>query len=196
MYARYTEFQFDAPSRDAVMVFWRTVAVPSASRQPGWRAAYILESDETAGVLRTVTLWDAPEDFQRYYTSDEHQVLGAGIKGSGLRGVARDGLQARFAATAAGPLFRITRAVFPPERSVAVETFWRETGRPMMLAAEGCLRAEAFWAAPGAFTMVAEWRSQEHATAFLTGPDHGSFGAAMDALGSQIAERIVGDRIA
>jgi quinol monooxygenase YgiN len=196
MYARYTEFQFDAQSRDAVMDFWATIAVPSASRQPGWRAAYILESDETAGVLRTVTLWDAPEDFQRYYTSDEHQVLGAGIKASGLKGVARDGLVARFAATAAGPLFRITRADFAPERQVEVEAFWRETGRPMMLAADGCLSAEAFWAAPGRFTLVAEWRSAEHAHAFLTGPDHHAFGASMDALGSTIAERIVGERIA
>jgi heme-degrading monooxygenase HmoA len=196
MYARYTEFEFDAASRDAVIDFWRTIAVPSASRQPGWRAAYILESDETAGVLRTLTLWDAPEDFQRYYSSDEHQVLGAGIKASGLRGKARDGLDAWFAATAAGALVRITRAAFPAEATAAVEAFWRETGRPMMLAAEGCLRAEAFWAAPGQFTLVAEWRSAEHAQAFLTGPEHKGFGASMDALGSTITERIVGDRLA
>jgi heme-degrading monooxygenase HmoA len=146
MYSRYTEFQFDADRRDDVYRFWETIAVPSAQRQPGWRAAYILASDEQAGVLRTITVWDAPEDFQRYYASPEHQVLGDGIRASGLRGVARDGL-------------------------------------------------DAWFGEPGEFILLAEWASQEDADRFLTGPDHKAFGAAMDAFGSVVHDRIVGDRI-
>jgi quinol monooxygenase YgiN len=199
MYSRYTEFQFDADRRDDVYRFWQTVAVPSAARQPGWRAAYILASDEQDGVLRTFTVWDSADDFQRYYASPEHQVLGAGIKASGLRGVARDGLDAWFgevAPPAAAPLLRVTRARIDAEHVDAASSYWREQGGPLMRAAEGCLRADGYWGAEaGEFILIAEWASQAAAQAFLSGPDHKAFGAAMDAFGSVVSDRIVGDRI-
>lgn len=199
MYSRYTEFQFDADRRDDVYRFWEEVAVPSAATQPGWRAAYILASDEQAGLLRTITLWDDAADFERYYASPEHQVLGAGIKGSGLRGVARDGLTAWFGAVAPGPvapLVRVTRAQIDAEQTEAASTFWREQGGPLMRGAVGCLRADAYWgAAPGEFILVAEWASAEAAQAFLSGTDHHAFGASMNEFGSVVSDRIVGDRI-
>jgi quinol monooxygenase YgiN len=199
MYSRYTEFQFDADRRDDVHRFWETIAVPSAARQPGWRAAYILASEEQPGVLRTITVWESPEDFQRYYTSPEHQVLGDGIRASGLRGVARDGLDAWFGETApeaAGPLLRVTRAQVDPDKVAEATRFWRDEGGPMMRRAPGCLRADGYWGAePGEFILLAEWASQDAATAFLQGPDHTAFGAAMDAFGSVVQDRIVGDRI-
>ena len=53
-----------------------------------------------------------------------------------------------------------------------------------------------YWGAePGEFILLAEWVSPEAAQAFLTGPDHKAFGAAMDAFGSVVGDRIVGDRI-
>jgi quinol monooxygenase YgiN len=196
MYARYTEFEFDPADRERVLRFWEEVALPSASRQPGWRAAWVLESDEREGALRTFTLWDDPADFERYRASDEHAVLGAGIRDSGLRTVAREGLWARHGATAAGPLVRVTRARFPAERLDEAAAFWRETGGPMRRRAPGCLRAEAFWAGEGdEFTLVAEWASPEAAQRFLDGPDHRAFAAAMDELGSVVVERVVGGRI-
>lgn len=196
MYSRYTEFHFDPDDRDAVVHFWESIAIPSASQQPGWRAAYVLESDEQAGVLRTITLWNAAADFERYQASEEHDKLGQGIKGSGLSIVARDGLTALQAATASGPVLRVTRARFDPARQIEAAAYWRETGAPMMRSAAGCMRAEAYWADEGnEFTLVAEWASREDAERFLTSPDHRAFGAAMDALSSTVSERIVGDRI-
>lgn len=200
MYSRYTEFQFDADRRDDVYRFWETIAVPSAARQTGWRAAYILASDEQAGVLRTITIWESAADFERYYSSPEHQVLGAGIKASGLRGVARDGLDTWFGEVApapVGPLLRITRARIDPDHVDAAATYWREQGGPLMRAADGCLRADAYWGAePGEFLLVAEWTSMEAAGAFLSGLQHKAFGAAMDTYGSVVSDRIVADRIA
>jgi heme-degrading monooxygenase HmoA len=196
MYARYTEFQFDARDRDAVLRFWETVALPSASRQPGWQAAYVLESDESEGVLRTFTLWDEPADFHRYRSSEEHAALGEGIRSSGLRIVVRDGLESRFMATSAGPLLRVTRARFDPARVADAAAYWRDAGGPMMRRAQGCRRAEGYWAGDGSeFVLVAEWASREAADAFLAGPDHRAFGAAMDELGSTVFDRIVGDHV-
>lgn len=198
MYSRYTEFRFEPAGREGVLAFWETVALPSAAAQPGWRAAYILESLEAEGegVLRTFTLWDERADFERYRSAPEHDRLGAGIRDSGLRITERDGLDVPFSATSGGPLLRITRARFAPEKREAAAAYWRGTGASLMRAAPGCLRADAYWAGEGdGFTLIAEWASREDADRFLSGPDHQAFGAAMDALGSEVVERIVGERI-
>jgi len=196
MYARYTELEFEAADREKVLALWRDMAVPSASVQPGWRGSTILESQDTPGVLRLVTLWDAPEDFERYYTGPEHVGLSDAIKASGMRGKVRDGLTAHHAAIPRGPLYRVIRATVPPERTAEVEGFWRETGRPMMLRASDNIAAEAFWAGEGNFTIVSEWRSAAAAQTFLDGAEHKEFGRTMDSFGAHVTERIVGGRIA
>jgi quinol monooxygenase YgiN len=196
MYARYTELEFDVADRERVLAVWRDLGVPSASKQPGWRGSTILESEDRPGTLRLVTLWDAPEDFDRYYTGAEHVALSDAIKAAGMRGKLRDGLVAHHAATPIGPRFRVIRASVPPDRAADVEGFWLETGQPMMRRAPGNLRAEAFWAGEGQFTIISEWRSQDDAQTFLDGPDHQVFGATMDGFGVTVTERIVGDRIA
>jgi len=196
MYARYTELVFEAADRDKVLALWHDIAVPSASVQPGWRGSTILESQDTPGVLRLVTLWDAPEDFDRYYTGPEHVGLSDAIKESGMRGVLRDGLTAHHAAIPRGPLYRVIRATVPPERIADVEAFWKGTGQPMMLRSADNIAAEAFWAGEGQLTIVSEWRSAAAAQGFLDGADHKEFGRSMDGFGAHVTERIVGDRIA
>lgn len=196
MYARYTELEFEAADRDKVLALWRDIAVPSASVQPGWRGSTIMESQDRPGVLRLVTVWDAPEDFERYYTGEEHVGLSDAIKASGMRGVVRDGLTAHHAAIPRGPLYRVIRASVPIERTADVEAFWKQTGRPMMLRAADNISAEAFWAGEGQFTIISEWRSASAAQAFLDGAEHKEFGRTMDGFGANVTERIVGDRIA
>jgi quinol monooxygenase YgiN len=196
MYARYTEFEFDPSDRESVLEFWESTAVPSASRQPGWRGAYVLESDEREGALRTFTLWESAADFERYQASEEHGTLGAGIRGSGLRTVAREGLSARFMAAASGALVRVTRATAPLEQVGAVTSWWREEGGPITRRAPGCTRAEAYWSAPGRFELVVAWTDRGAAQAFLEGPDHARFKEAMDGMGCTVVERIAGDRVA
>jgi quinol monooxygenase YgiN len=195
MYARYTELEFDVADRERVLAVWSDIGVPSASRQLGWRGATILESEEQPGLLRLVTLWDSAADFERYYTGDQHIDLSAAIKSSGMRGRVRDGLTAHHDARPAGRIVRITRASVPPERVADVERYWRETGAALNRGAGGCVRAEAYWSAPGAFELVIAWASREHAETFLRAPEHAAFKAAMDELGATVTERIVGDRI-
>jgi heme-degrading monooxygenase HmoA len=196
MYARYTEMEFDTDQRQQVLAVWRDIGVPSASRQPGWRGAIILESEEDDGRLRMVTLWDTQTDFENYYTGTEHEALSAAIKGAGMRGKVRDGLTAHHVATPAGGIIRITRATVPPERTGEVEDYWRATGKPLHDGAHGCIRAEAYWSEPGRFELVVAWASREHAQAFLDGPRHAEFKASMDGMGSTPTDRIVGERIA
>jgi quinol monooxygenase YgiN len=196
MYARYTEFEFDADDRDRVLAVWSEVGIPSASRQPGWRGATILESQDTPGLLRLVTLWESAADFERYYSAPEHVGLSDAIKGSGMRGRLRDGLTAHHVATAAGSLVRVTRGEVDPERADDVAEWWRQEGRPLTQEAPGCLRAEAYWSAPGRFELVVAWTDRDAAQAFLDGPAHARFRTSMDAMGCRVVERIVGDRIA
>ena len=195
MYARYTEFEFDADDRDRVLAAWEEVGIPSASQQPGWRGATILESQDNPGLLRLVTLWESPEDFERYYAAPEHIGLSEAIKSSGMRGRVRDGLIAHHAATPAGSLVRITRGAVDPGQTDAVAAWWRSDGKPLTLEAPGCLRAEAYWSEPGRFELVVHWTDREAAKAFLEGPLHARFKASMDALGCSVVERIVGERI-
>lgn len=96
MYSRYSAFVFDEADRKKVLDFWEGFGVPSASRQEGFRGALILESAETPGRIRTVTVWESKEDFDRYYASDEHRKLGAAIRESGLKIDDRDGLNVLF----------------------------------------------------------------------------------------------------
>jgi quinol monooxygenase YgiN len=196
MYARYTEIEFDAQDRERVLAVWSEVGIPSASRQPGWRGATILESDERPGTLRLVTLWDSRADFERYYDAPEHEGLSAAIKASGMRGKLRDGLTAHHVATPAGSLVRVTRASVPLEQAGAVEAWWRDEGGPITREAPGCLRAEAYWSEAGRFELVVAWTDRAAAQAFLEGPAHARFKAAMEGMGCTVVERIVGDRIA
>ena len=196
MYARYTEMEFDPDDRERVLAVWSEVGIPSISRQPGWRGATILESEESAGVLRMVTVWDSQSDFERYYAAPEHVDLSAAIKGSGMRGKVRDGLTAHHVATPAGSLVRITRGEVDPAQTDAVATWWREEGRPMTQEAPGCLRAEAYWSEAGRFELVVAWTDRAAAQAFLKGPAHARFKESMDGMGCRVVERIVGDRIA
>jgi quinol monooxygenase YgiN len=195
MYARYTEFEFDAQDRDRVLAVWSEVGIPSASQQPGWRGATILESQDSPGLLRLVTLWDSAEDFERYYAAPDHVGLSEAIKGSGMRGRVRDGLTAHHAATSAGSLVRVTRGTVDPANAEAVSAWWRAEGKPLTLAAPGCLRAEGYWSEPGRFELVVAWTDREAAKAFLEGPAHATFKTSMDAMGCTVVERIVADRI-
>jgi quinol monooxygenase YgiN len=73
--------------------------------------------------------------------------------------------------------------------------WWREEGKPLTVAATGCLRAEAYWSSPGRFELVVAWTDRDAAQVFLDGPAHAQFKASMDGMRCRVLERIVGDRI-
>lgn len=197
MYSRYTTFSFDEADRQRVLDFWEQIAVPSASRQEGWRGALILESVESAGRLRTATLWESKEAFDCYYASDEHKTLGAAIREARLHVDDRDGLDVLFDARPGGGILRITQARVKPDRIDDVAAYWRSTGCSLINRQPGCLRAEAYWGAePGHFNLVIEWRSLADAERFLTGDDHKAFGAALDECVTEVFGRTVLERIA
>jgi heme-degrading monooxygenase HmoA len=179
-YSRYTAFGLDEDDRERALAFWQDVGVPSASAQPGFRLAAILESDEAPGRLRTITVWDRREDFDAYYASDDHQVLGAAIKASGLRVEDRDGLRALHVVNAPVGHLRVTEAELPPAAVDSARTFWHEAGRALLLRQPGCLRAEAYVAGdPQRLVVAIAWRSEADADAFRAHPDHHAFGAGL-----------------
>ena len=109
MYARYTEFEFDAADRERVLAVWTEIGSRAHPLSPAGAARRSSSRSDDPGVLRLVTLWDAPEDFERYYAAPDHIGLSEAIKGSGMRGRVRDGLTAHHVATPAGSLVRVTR---------------------------------------------------------------------------------------
>ncbi len=186
-YSRYTAFAVDAADRDRARAFWREVGVPSATSQPGFRLAVILESEESPGRLRTVTVWDRREDFDAYYASDEHQTLGAGIKGSGMRVEDRDGLRALHVAPARVGHLRVTEADLPPEAVERVRRYWHEEGMSLLRRQPGCVSADAYVAAdPDRLVVVIGWRTEQDAEAFRDRPDHRAFA---EGLGTDVTPR-------
>lgn len=190
MYSRYTSFHFDEANRKAVLDFWENVGVPSAGRQEGWRGGLIVESVETPGKLWTVTLWESEEDFDRYYASDEHQELGAGIRNSGLKVEDRDGLNVLSDARPKGGALRITRARVKPDRIGEVEAYWRSTGCSLVRRQPACLRADAYWdSGSDDFVLVLEWRAVSDAERFIASDEHREFAAGLDDAIGEIVDR-------
>ena len=198
MYARYTELEFDADDREQVLALWRDMAVPSASAPARLARLHILESQDTPGVLRLVTLWDAPEDFERYYTGPEH--VGLSRRDQGRRGCAArsaTGLTAHHAATPARAAVRVTRADRAPGADRRRDR-WRDSGeRPLDdRRAVGQPRAQRRTGASRAqFELVVEWRDRA-AQAFLDGTEPTEFGHHGRLRRPRSTERIVGERSA
>ncbi len=190
MYSRYTSFHFDEGNRKAVLDFWENVGVPSAGRQEGWRGGLIVESVEPPGRLRAGTLWESKEDFDRYYASDEHKVLGAGIRKSGLKIEDRDGLHVLSDARPKGGVLRVTRARVKPDRTDEVEAYWRSTGSSLIRRQPACLRADAFWdSGSGDFVLVLEWRAVSDAERFIASDEHREFASGLEDAIGEIVDR-------
>ncbi|MCZ7589131.1 MAG: antibiotic biosynthesis monooxygenase [Gaiella sp.] len=173
MYSRYSAFTFDDEARGRAMAFWSDVGAPVAATQPGFQLATILESDETPGRLRTLTVWRRQEDFERFYSSDDHQVINARIRESGLRIDDRDGLTVRHLVEPEAGEVRLIRARVPVERLDEVVGFWRRTGRAIIESQPGCVRARAFIDRDQSLLILQiHWRSASDGRAFVESEQH------------------------
>lgn len=202
-YGRYTGFCFEANDqspaaydRARVRDFWEKVGVPSASAQDGWRGLMIVESTETPGRLRTLTLWESKEAFDRYFTGQAHRGMGPAFRELGLKIDERDGFEVLFEERARGAVLRLIRAPVRPGRKDEVAAFWRSAGRSIIERQPGCRGVDAYWGAEGSlFVLAVEWRSPADVERFMASEEHLEFIAGLgDAVG-EVADRQVLERI-
>ncbi len=73
MYSRYTAFSFEETDKEKVVDFWENTGIPFVAQKPGFRGNYIAFSEDNPGKLKTFTLWDTKEDFERLFSSKDHE---------------------------------------------------------------------------------------------------------------------------
>lgn len=173
MYSRYSAFICDDDAHDGAMAFWRDAGAPSVASQPGLRLAIILESEETPGRLRTLTVWQRREDFERFYAGTEHQAINLRIRDCGMQIDDRDGLTVRHLIEPEAGEVRLIRARVPAARIDEVLEFWRREGRRIIESQPGCLRARAFVEREAClFILQIYWRSALDGQRFLESEQH------------------------
>jgi len=180
-YARYTEFHYDPDRRDEVIAFWNDPGTSHPTREPGFVRGVVLDSVEEPGLLRVVTLWNAPEQFDAYYASPGHRAVGPGIGERSARIAARDGLESVLLLEPpahprdgdAGHIRIIRARIRPGADTAALGEFWRTRGRAALESAPGCHASRAYIDENAQlFVIQVWWASAEAAVAFVASEDH------------------------
>jgi heme-degrading monooxygenase HmoA len=173
MYCRYTRFSFDTSDRAGVHNFWNEVGAPVVARQEGFRGGLILDSDETDGVIRAITLWADRHHFDRFSNSDENTPIVNGIRSTTMKTETRDGLKVVETVEPEAGEVRVVRARIRPGCLDGFRKYWTSTGRALVESAPGCISAQALVDPAESEAIVTfTWRTAEHAEAFRNSPVH------------------------
>lgn len=173
MYCRYTSFAFDGQDRSAVVDFWDRHGAPLAARQPGFRGALVMESEERDATLRTLTLWRGQRDFQSFSSSPDHAPVTAGIRDSGMSVIDRDGLTVLHDVRPRAGEVRCIRCRVHDGATAGLREFWQTTAKRAVERAPGCIKAEAFVDPQRLeFVLMVWWRTHEDAERFRLSGEH------------------------
>lgn len=173
MYSRYTAFRFDPDDRTSVHQFWETVGGPVAARQPGFRGGLVLESNENAGVVRAVTMWDDMADFERFSTGPEHDPIVNGIKATSMSTTDRDGLGSIVHLEPLPAEVRVVHVSINEGAADRFVEFWSTQGKAIVESAPGCLRADAYVDRERGEAMLCfQWRTVEDGQRFRESAIH------------------------
>lgn len=198
MYARYSTLAFDAERREEVIDHFRREGTSGPSGRRGWRGSCLLEPD-APGEVRTLTLWDSAEDFERFHAGPANGGIDREFARLGLRVAERGGASTVLPPALVGGHVRVVAVRIDAGRREEVERFWRGRGRALVLRQPGAVRAEAYWAEGGPTTteatIIMEWADRAAAVAFVSGADHAEFAAGMGTAPGDTTHRRELDRI-
>ena len=96
MYCIATRYQAETKNLDEVVRIFKEEEVPVASRQPGFKGAYLLTKQ--SGIFMIMNMWDTEEQANAWPQNPKHQEVAAHIRallGRYSRGTARDGYDVR-----------------------------------------------------------------------------------------------------
>jgi heme-degrading monooxygenase HmoA len=172
VYCRYTQFSFEPADRSSVERFWEEVGGPIAARQPGFKGGLILDSEDSAGIVRAITVWADRADFDAFSGSDEHQPIVDGVR-STMKTEARDGLRVlRVVEPHAGEV-RVIRARIHEGCVEHLRNYWTTAGRSLVESAPGCIKADAFVDTDALEAVIMfVWRTAADADAFRSSAVH------------------------
>lgn len=93
MYCAMTRYQAEPKSLDEVAKIFKEEEVPLASKQPGFKGAYLLT--KPSGIFMILNMWDTEEQANAWPQNPKNQEVAARIRSllSGIRSTARDGYE-------------------------------------------------------------------------------------------------------
>lgn len=190
MYSRYTAFSFEETDKEKVVDFWENTGIPFVAQKPGFRGNYIAFSEDNPGKLKTFTLWDTKEDFERLFSSKDHENMIKALKETGMEINDRDGLNVFNDSRPSVGTLRVIKVRLKPDKSDDAVHFWKSIGKPLISSQPGCIRAEAF-KEPKTDSLVVSilWTSPSDADRFLETEEHKEFAAGMDENVLEIVEK-------
>lgn len=141
MYARLTKLPHSAENLDEILRFWRSPETQVIAKQPGFRASLVLSSRDAGSPQCTaVTVWDAPEDFEKFYDGD-HVSLNEPIRSLGMQVSSREALDVVAWTVPEAEEMRIIRMELDSDEYDSVLQYWRATGKSLVVQQPGNLGA-------------------------------------------------------
>jgi len=173
VYARLTRMPHSAENTSEVFKFWRSEETQVIAQQPGFRASMILSSrDPEAPQCTAVTVWDAPEDFERFYNGD-HASLNGPIRDVGMQVASREALDVVVWTTPEADEMRIIRLELDAAEYDSVLQFWKREGKALVLRQPGNLGAWMLCEDDSTeITLVFAWRKAEDGERFRRSEEH------------------------
>jgi len=173
MYCRYTSMSFDPADRTTVEQFWDEVGGPVAAVEEGFQGGLILESVETDGVIRAITIWRDPDNFDSFSVSHRHTPVTEGIRATSMSTTERDGMNVMRLVEPVAAEIRVIRCRVAEGGVDGLRDFWHSEGRDLVESAPGCIKAEALIDEGELEALIIfRWRSAQAAEAFRNSDDH------------------------
>ncbi len=91
MYCIATRYQAVPENLDELVRIFKEEEVPVASRQPGFKGAYLMT--KPSGIFMIMNIWDTEEQANAWPQTPQHQEVAAHLRPllTGLRSTSRDG---------------------------------------------------------------------------------------------------------
>ena len=168
-----TRLQHAAENTEEVFAFWRSKKAQVIAQQPGFRASLILSSTDTDSPQCTaVTVWDSPEDFERFYDGD-HVSLNEPIQRVGMQVESREALDVVAWTSPEAEEMRIIRMQLDPEEYDSVLEYWKSDGKALVLRQPGNLGAWMLRDNDSTeISLVFAWRRAEDGERFRLSQEH------------------------
>lgn len=193
MYVRLSVLDFDPDQQAAVEEYFAAEGSAGPAGQPGWAGSAVL-AEEAPGRLRTLTYWNQESDFVDFHTG-RHQPVNQAFAELGVRVSERSAARTIVPPVLQGRFVKLVTIDASPEKFEAITQYWRETGRVLVLAQPGAVRAEAYRSGEQEITIWFEWDSPAAAEQFRNTPAHEEFGRGMGTPAELVRRRQEWERI-